>query len=309
MALPAGRHEAGISRKSFKVTACIDWLDVVIATSRPSQHQHVQDVHREITGTTLWVKALDKQAGNVGTVFRVRFHDVLANDYTKQDHTMGELSLRYPFVALPKITAVEVACDFRHKTGSIPETLAMTHRLQSSLVAEGTKHRQFDPATRKNRYLDRLGDRLDPNLNFRIGNKDDPFSWHCYFKRTDKQQSLPAEQWRARVEVTLQGSAPQEYGLNLLSDLQHFRFDKLAGLFRFRRPIAPEKQADGDRFKLTAIKINRKLHDATPDRGMHSFDKVGRRDKWRKTRAESRNLEADSELQDAVKGALRRLSL
>ncbi|WP_150788141.1 hypothetical protein [Pseudomonas fluorescens] len=299
----------GVSRKSFKATACVDWLDVVIATSKPSQHQHVQDALKEITGTKLWVEVLDKQAGNAGTTFRLRFHDVLANDFKKLQRTLDELSTRYPFVAAPSIAAVEVACDFRHKTGSIPETLAMTHRLQSSLFAAGAKPRQFDPATGKNRYLDHLGDRLDPNLNFRIGNKDDAFSWQCYFKRTDNQQPLPEDQWRARVEVTLQGSAPQEFGLNLLSDLQHFRFDKLAGLFRFRRPVAPEKQADGDLFKLTAININRELHDATPERGMHSFDAVGRRDKSRKIRAVSSHLEADDELRNAVKGALRRLTL
>jgi hypothetical protein len=303
------KTESGVSRQSFKVTACIDWLDVVIETSRPSQHQHVQEVLREITGAKFWVETLDKQAGNVGTAFRLRFHDVLANDHQKLQQALEELSNRYPFAAAPSITAVEVACDFRHKTGSIPETLAMTHRLQSSLFANGAKHRQFDPATWENRYLDHHGDRLDPNLNFRIGNREDPFAWQVYYKQTDNQQPLPKDQWRARVEVTLQGSALHEYGINLLSDLQHFHFDKLAGLFRFRRPVAPEKQADGDRFKLSAIKLNRKLHDATPERGMHSFDKVGRRDKWRKMRVESRHIEADSELQGAVKGALRRLTL
>lgn len=303
------RIENGVSRQSFKVTACIDWLDVVIETSRPSQHQHVQKVLIEITGAKLWVETLYKQVGNVGTAFRLRFHDVLANDHRKLLQTLGQLSTRYPFAVAPSITAIEVACDFRHKTASISETLAMTHRLQSSLFANGTKHRQFDPATRENRYLDRHGDRLDPNLNFRIGNKEDPFAWQVYYKQTDIQQPLPKDQWRARVEVTLQGSALHEYGINLLSDLQHFHFDKLAGLFRFRRPVVPETQADGDCFKLTAIKINRKLHDATPERGTHSFDKIGRRDKWRKTRAESRHLEADSELQGAVKGALRRLTV
>ncbi|UMZ13516.1 hypothetical protein I9018_07400 [Pseudomonas sp. MPFS] len=303
------KTEAGVSRKSFKVTACIDWLDVVIETFRPSQHQHVQEVLRGITGTKLWVETLDKRAGNVGTAFRLRFHDLLANDYQKLRKTLDDFAIRYPIASAPRITAIEVACDFRHKTGSIPETLAMTHRLQSCLFAEGTKHRQFDPVTRENRYLDHHGDRLDPNLNFRIGNKADPFAWQVYYKKTDNQQLLPKDRWRARVEVTLQGSALHEYGINLLADLQFFQFDKLTGLFRFRREVAPEKQAGGDLFKLTAIKINRKLHDATPERGMHSFDKIGRRDKWRKTRAESRHIEADSELQGAVKGALRRLTL
>lgn len=258
---------------------------------------------------TLWIEALDKQAGGVGTVFRVRFQDV--DDYTQLALSLENLSLRYPFVTPPKISSIEVACDFRHKTGSVVDTLAMTHRLQSSLYADGTKPRQFDPSPGiyQNRYLDCHGDRLDPNLNFRIGNKNDPLSWQCYFKKVDKKLPLPEDQWRARVEVTLRGPAPQEYGLNLLSDLQHFRFDKLASLFRFRYPIPPEQMAAGDLFRLTAIKINRELHDATPDRGIHSFATIGRRDKFRKTRATSSHLQADEELRNAVKGALRRLVL
>lgn len=300
-----------VSRKSFKVTACIDWLDVVVKTSRPTQHHHLQETLRTsgtgTAGTKFWVETLDKQAGSVGTAFRIRFHDV--DDYAKLANTLDELSARYPFVAQPKITAIEVACDFRHKMGSIPGTLAMTLRLQSSLYADGTKHRQYDPAIGQNRYLDHHGDRLDPNLNFRIGNKGDAVSWQIYFKRVNKNQLLPEDQWRARVEVTLQGPAPQKYGLNLLSDLQAFRFDKLAGLFRFRRPIEPELMAGGDLFRLTAIKINREIKDATPERGVHSFDAIGRRDKFRKTRAESSHIEADDELRNAVKGALRRLTL
>ncbi|MNH36922.1 hypothetical protein D3C79_977650 [compost metagenome] len=80
-------------------------------------------------------------------------------------------------------------------------------------------------------------------------------------------------------------------------------------MFRFRRPVAPEQMARNDRFRLEAIKINRELHDATPERGIHSFDAVGRRDKFRKIRAVSSHLEADDELRNAVKGALRRLTL
>lgn len=307
-----------VSRKSFKVTACIDWLDVVVETSRPTQHHHLQETLRTsgtgTAGTKLWVETLDKQAGSVGTAFRIRFHDV--DDYAKLAHALDELSARYPFVAPPKIAAIEVACDFRHKAGSIAETMAMTHRLQSSLYGSGINPRQYDPHASKVRSLDHHGDlidqhghRLDPNLTFYIGNKSDPFSWRSYFKMRDKQQPLPEDQWRARVEVTLQGAAPQEYGLNLLSDLQSFRFDKLAGLFRFRRPRAPEQMAGNDLLRLTAIKINRQLHDATPERGIHSFAAVGRRDKFRKTRAESSHLEADDELRNAVKGALRRLTL
>lgn len=191
----------------------------------------------------------------------------------------------------------------------MPETLAMTQRLQSSLYADGTKHRQYDPAIEQNRYLDHHGDRLDPNLNFRTGNRGDPLSWQCYFKRTDNQKALPEHQWRGRVEVTLQGPAPQAYGLYLLSDVQHFRFEKLGGLLRFRRPRAPEEMAGADLFRLTAIQINRQLHDVTSGRGIQSFDLIGRRDKFRKISALSAHLEADEEMRNAIKGALCRLSL
>lgn len=51
------------------------------------------------------------------------------------------------------------------------------------------------------------------------------------------------------------------------------------------------------------------VNDATSQRGMHSFNSIGRRDKWRKVRAESKHIGADHELQDAVKGALRRLTV
>jgi hypothetical protein len=296
-----------VSRQSFNVTACVDWLDVVITTSRPTQHQHLQKAFLDITGTKCWVENLDKQAGSVGTVFGIRVHDV--DDYEKLARALRELSRQYPFVDLPKITAIEVACDFRNKTGSIPETLAMTHRLQSSLFADGAHHRQFDPASGKVRFLNHPGDRLDPSMCFYIGDKGDPRSWRCYFKTKDKEVLLPEDQWRARVEVTLEGVALQEYGLNLLADIQRFQFSKLTGLFRFRRPIEPEQMAGGSLLKLTAIKKNREINDLTPERGIHSFDAVGRRDKFRRTRAESSYLQADDELREAVKGALRRLTL
>lgn len=303
-----------ISRKAFKAKSCIDWLDVTIHTSRPTQFQHLQAALEKVAGKTLWVEAMDEREGNVATMFKIRFQDDLANNVSKLQRKLDRLSKDYPFVTEPVISGIEVACDFMHKgepSRRIRDTLAMTYRLQSSLFAPGGNPRQFDPEVQgkgANRFMAE-GMRLDPGLNFRIGNKWDDVSWQVYFKCVDKMKSISQSKWRARVEVTLKGEALKDIGLNCLSDLQGYKFEKLTQFFRFRRPVEPLVQAKGDRYKHLAITVNRRLHDATAERGIHSFNTIGRRDKWRKTRVESRHIEPDHELQDAVKGALRRLSL
>lgn len=299
--------------KHFRRKACVDWLDVRLRTTRPTQFQHVQSALDAAGAGKLHVAPFATGPGGVTDTFVVRFTDVLANSHPALSKTLAKFAGRYPLAQPPEIAAIEVACDFSH-TGEATmreaSTLAMTHRLQTSLLANGNKPRQFDPAIGElgsNRFMDVPGTRLDSRLNYRVGSKGDDVSWQIYWKRTDRGQWLPPTQWRARVEVTLQGDALKDAGLNRLADLDGYRFTKLAHYFRFRTPISPETQASGDRFRLFAIMTNRRLNDATPERGLHSFRQLGRRDRWQKLRRESSHLQADNELQDAIKGALRRL--
>jgi hypothetical protein len=322
------------SRKAFKASACVDWLDVEFCTSRHTQFQHIRDWLEPETGIIHFVDPIDKQEdkGDIATTFRVRFHDDLANNANELQRIFRELAMTYPLVTVPRIVAIEAACDFRHKLQSVKESLAFTHRLQTSffvgdrvggvdareLFAKGLKHRQFDPAINANCYLDHDGDLINPELNFRAGNEWDEISWQIYFKQYDRingddRPKLPKEDWRVRIEATIQGNALNKLGLVTLDDLQGYRFDRLAHLFRFRRPVAPERLAtagDWYKFEVTNINLLRKLNDATPARGIHSFDAIGRRTRNKKAckrHVESRHIEPDSELQNAVKGALRRL--
>ncbi|WP_176322761.1 hypothetical protein [Burkholderia vietnamiensis] len=307
--------------QNFRRKACVDWLDVRLRTSRPTQFQHVQSALKAAGAGKLHVTPIDPSPGGVTDTMVVRCSDRLANNYAALSKVLAEFSARYPLAHEPEIVAIEVACDFLH-TGEVERdvsTIAMTYRLQSSLLTDGDSPRQFDPAkgTRgENRYMDVAGARLDPLLNYRVGNKRirnrpaDDVSWQCYWKRTDNnKQPLPPNEWRARVEVTLQGDALKSTGLVKLADLDGYRFTNLSPFFRFRTPIDPETQAKGDQFKLTAITINRRLKDATPARGLHSFRSVGQRDKKQRPRSESSHLQADNELQGAVKDALRRLKV
>lgn len=296
--------------KHFRRTACVDWLDVRLHLSRPTQFQHIQTSLQQVSGAKLYVAPIYPGPGNVTDRFIVRVNDSLANDYKALDFTLSTVMARFPFAHRPEIAAIEIACDFFHKGEVLSrdqQTRAMTYRLQSSLLADGENPRQYDPRVGENRFMDTAGMRLHPDLNYRVGNKRDDVSWQIYWKRFDSGQQLPQEGWRARVEVTLQGRALEPIGLVGLTDLNGYKFTKLLRYFRFRIPIPPEIQANGDRFRLSAIKANRRLNDATPARGLHSFRSLGRRDKWRKLRCESSHLQADNELQDAIKGALRHL--
>lgn len=289
----------------------MDWLDVRLRTSRPTQFQHVQSALDAAGAGKLYVLAIDDGPGGVADTFVVRATDRLANNYAALSKVLAEFAARYPLTHEPEIVAIEVACDFLH-TGEVERdasTIEMTRRLQSSLQTDGSKPRQFDPQVWANRFMDVQGARLDPLLNYREGNKGDDVSWQCYWKRTDGGQLLPPNEWRARVEVTLQGDALKSTGLVKLADLDGYKFTNLARFFRFRTPVDPEIQAKGDRFRLEAIKINRRLKDATPERGLHSFRSVGQRDKKQRLRSESSHLQADDELQRAVKDALRHLKL
>ncbi|MEZ7521555.1 hypothetical protein [Burkholderia vietnamiensis] len=297
--------------QNFRRKACVDWLDVRLRTSRPTQFQHVQSALKAAGAGKLHVTPIDPSPGGVTDTMVVRCSDRLANNYEALSKVLAEFSARYPLAHEPEIAAIEVACDFLH-TGEVERdasTIEMTYRLQSSLMTDGDSPRQFDPEVWANCYMDVAGARLDPLLNYREGNKGDDVSWQCYWKRTDNKQPLPPSEWRARVEVTLKGDALRDAGLVKLADLDGYKFTSLARFFRFRTPIDPETQAKGDRFKLAAITINRRLNDATPARGLHSFRSIGQRDKKQRRRSESSHLQADDEIQDAIKGALRRLKV
>lgn len=302
------QQAANSALKQFRATAVIDWIDVEIRTERRTQHWHIRAALKEITGVDRWwAGAMDVQQGSTAETFRIRFHDELATNYQQLCAALDALARRFPFASEPTIAGIEISCDFWHKQQSVEATRALTYRLQTSLFAPGTNHRQYNSDSNSNQFLDKPGHRINPAYNLRIGNELDAISWQSYHKRTDRKQPLPLCQQRARVEVTLRGDALQQYGFGLLSGLQHFPFETLASLFTFRRPIAAAKMAKGDLFRLVAINWIRSHEDAAAERGIHSFSKVGQRDKKGRTRAESSHLTADKELSNRVRAALRNL--
>ena len=310
-----------ISLTHFRKKACIDRMKVKLYFQNQIHFWDIQKVFEDEGWKTPRVDAVEEKPGKVATTFIVEVHDSLANDYSALLHVLDLVGVKYPMSQSPTIAGIEIACDFYHKGGtsnSRHDLLALTYRLQTSLyVRNGINHRQYDPEIKGNRFLDREGSRINPEQNLRINPKGSDLSWQVYFKwfdnfnKDDKTyETLKPKDWRARVEVTILGSELLKIGLVNLSDLAGFRFQTLTNLFKFRKPSNPEAIAANDPFRLAAIVKNRLVNDATPARGIHSFDNLGRLDKWRhKTRAESRHLEVDDELRVAVKDAFKRMAV
>lgn len=302
------QQPADSALKQFRAKAVIDWLDVEILTERPTQHQHIRKALKNITGINRWwAGAIDMQPGDVTDTFHIRFHDELANNYQQLCAVLDALSRRFPFAAEPTISGIEVSCDFRHKQQSVDATRTLTYRMQTSLFATGTNHRQYNGDNNSNQFLDKPGNRINPAYNLRIGNEDDDISWQCYHKRIDKKQPLPIDQQRARVEVTLQGDALQQHGFGLLSELPNFRFETLSSLFTFRRPIPSEMMHKNNPFEQRLMAWVRACKDITAARGLQTFRTLGLRDNKGRKRAESSHLTADKELSNRVRAALRNL--
>jgi hypothetical protein len=242
-------------RHSYRTQAVIDWIELTITTQQGTQFQWVQAALSRIltspgTASRSYVRPISPGAGGVAKRFAIRLYDLHANSYDDLIRIMSALEKDgFPFAAPPEISALEIALDFFSRRGDTTDLLNLTHRLQTTIAPPGnpfqanSSARQFDPVIRRNRFLNGL-QKIDPNLNLRIGNKGDPIAWQLYFKRTDNnRQAIIPSAYRARAEFTISGTELAKYLLDdcgnknivRLADFQSFRFERLTALLHFRR--------------------------------------------------------------------------
>lgn len=124
-----------------------------------------------------------------------------------------------------------------------------------------------------------------------IGNRSDDYYQHIYFKTKDKggELALDPKDYRARIEITLQGAA---LPLQPLDAWEGFRFESLTDWFRFRKmkdDLTPTEKQYADRM----VQIGEKAIRNRAGGG---------------TRLHGKMTRADVLLNDRAKGALRRLS-
>lgn len=222
--------------RDFKLKACVDWVELRVEFSTPSQFHHVR---RRMPShwSPGWVQALERQASSRSFEFRVQDPDPanlmqeirqLAPDPTVFDE------------AGVRITGVEIAID----------TIPRNHQARDALPAAAAylfRHHARPPAgtpriTAKGEYRaaarprDVLG-ALTAGLTVNAGLPDATYRSRYYVKQFDTQDGssyapLKPHQYRARIEATLTGD---HCPFDTIDEWTRFRFETLAEHFTFVR--------------------------------------------------------------------------
>lgn len=224
-------------RSAYRTRAVVDWLALEIETARPTQFHWLQRTLADHFGgdTRAYIEALNAGAGNTATRFLIRLNDARCRNVGMIRAALAALDHQYILVGPAIIKALEVSLDFYPDDEKAhADLLQLVTRLQMSLEAVGgTSHRQVGPNKRVD-FLDSTR-QPDPQQTLYINNKTDPVSWRVYHKITDRDQALPRDQHRARVEFTLQGAGLHKYSINTLDDLASLDFGDFAQLLHFRQ--------------------------------------------------------------------------
>lgn len=281
----------------FKFKAVVDWTDIEIQTARttnsPAIRRRLNLILRLPQGKNVYVKPVDKEASGSATMFRLRIQD--PKNWEQTDKILQRLEEHYVFAREPKVRAIEVAVDAYSRREATDHELAEfsvnCYRNMTHLVSENRRvYRNYgsrveSPHLRKPQFINRIED----GYQIGIGNKTDALYQHAYLKTTDDGHILPKEEYRARIEIRLQGREIQDEDFE---DWKNFKFQSLSKYFNFRKlknDLNPSMQfLSGE----ASFQIG--------ERGLRNTS-VG-------PRLYSPNTEADTSLNEKIYEALRELS-
>lgn len=255
-----------IDLSGFRCKAVVDFVDIEIATSRPT---HVPAMRRwisqKLNDFSLWCEQVDGTK-NSGNIFTIRLQDPKIVDLLMLEKIIASTpaGLTRPI----KIQTLEVSVDFFPRSAREGDRLTMCATLQRTYMpsldiwkhdrdhprfvwAKGRKGEMFFlPSARETGLHHQITPKsafLDATVYY--GDKDGPASVRIQNKisnqRTEiKAVALAQEEKRARIEVTLTGSALAKLKLNTIEDLARFKFTSLQGEhFHFALPTFQD-QAD-----------------------------------------------------------------
>lgn len=297
--------------------AVVDWLECRVELKRNSHGGHLKRSYEHLGVSS--VTPLNPTAGGAANHFKVRLQNPA--HYGVPNSLLTDLDGRYELTSHPTLTALEVSVDFYHRVADISALRAMTERLMHSLTPpippSHANPRVFsDGRDLTDGTVPSRGVRINADKTLYVGNKTDDLMWRAYWKRTDDTyegedgkrvpKPLVRADWRARVEVCIQGDMLRQLDLARVADLQKFGFERLhtARLFRFARRIRGSGPVLSNPWSMSA------LTSFGPDADWPAcaVNQFGRLDKRKRRLDMSRHLATDVELTEAARQALRALT-
>lgn len=207
------------SISGFRFNAAIDWIEVRITLSSPSQPQHVRSRMPQHWGLP-YVQAETMESSRTSQIFTFRVQDPLGPHQFMQELAElarpGESALT---VADVVITGIEIAFDAYHESSTFEKLIDMTEKLfwRQSMLPNAALLPRLCPPKDSGQGVDyaivadTVRRRLEQGWTINAGDQGADYSRRWYLKRHDTRNGesyapLPMDRWCARSEVTLRGN-------------------------------------------------------------------------------------------------------
>lgn len=219
------------NHKNFTYKALIDWIEIEIITITPTNFWTIKKI-----ADLCYVEAMNESEGAAATIFKFRLYDI--KTWVQVNRTIDLIRENKPLASEPRIIGIEVSLDAYSKSKleyDLIEHTAEYFRMVSNPLLSNKNQRaaSFYKGSAETVSLRQEKYSQVADKTFYIGNqKDDNATMRIYYKKTDRNDVLPIEEHRARIEITLKNT---ECPFSTIEEAQHFKFEHLAKWFKFRK--------------------------------------------------------------------------
>jgi hypothetical protein len=298
--------------QSFIFRMSVDWLSFRVRLAKTTQAAAFKE-RFEAHGIS-WVQAHDAGPGNAATDLSVRLQD--PKTFAAVKELGAEIDTWKGMLTPARIDGIEVSFDATPREPDPKALEMMTLRMmRQALPPMIYSNARIVGADRRERpLLSAQRCALSSNTTLYIGDWARTNSFpaeglgiRAYKKTTDNNRSLSYVHHCARIEAVVSGSDLDHYGLSDLDSLGGFRFERLAGLFRFATPI-PGRLAE------LYVKRDHPGHLYYRQRGVDEtapaciINHLGRRDSRGRWRSKSSVLGIEPEMTEIARDQLRKLT-
>lgn len=217
----------------FRFRSVVDYVVLGVHTLTPSNAWSIN----RTTGST-FVKPINPGDSGATDRFEIRIDDPAS--WADVEEQLRAVEARYGLASQPVVLMIEVSLDGCEGSGDLDAMAGLAHHFFRFMIshcsdnARLTRHKGETEGAYVTAPAELLK-KVRAGRTIFIGNVGDPITQRIYAKTTDRVDvRLPIGEWRARMEVTLSGSA---LPFTSLEDARAFRFESLTNRwFRFRRP-------------------------------------------------------------------------